>query len=85
MKRKSEFEGREIPDLINMNFEQPDLIPHDSNNKNSRYLSDFYNERPIGWGGQGHVYAATNRIDGITYAIKKVKLCQNKEENCKIL
>ncbi|KAF5838607.1 hypothetical protein DUNSADRAFT_2516 [Dunaliella salina] len=40
----------------------------------SRYRSDFKDEQLLGKGGFGLVVAATNVLDGLRYAIKKIKL-----------
>ena len=40
----------------------------------NRYLQDFSEGAPLGRGGYGHVVEATNKIDGRTYAIKRVPM-----------
>ncbi|XP_025936973.1 interferon-induced, double-stranded RNA-activated protein kinase isoform X3 [Apteryx rowi] len=42
-----------------------------------RFLTDFKNIVPIGEGGFGNVFKATARIDGKTYAVKRVHLTKN--------
>lgn len=50
----------------------------------SRYQTDFIELEKIGEGGFGHVWKARHKLDGNIYAIKKVKLSNNNEENRRI-
>ncbi|KAI9350935.1 kinase-like domain-containing protein [Obelidium mucronatum] len=40
----------------------------------SRYLEDFEEVRPLGKGGFGQVWCVRNKLDGMEYAVKRVKL-----------
>jgi hypothetical protein len=51
----------------------------------SRYSTDFIELDKIGNGSFGIVYAAKNKLDNTNYAIKKIPLNFNTEENYKIL
>ncbi|KAJ3139131.1 Eukaryotic translation initiation factor 2-alpha kinase [Physocladia obscura] len=42
----------------------------------SRYKEDFEEMRPLGKGGFGQVWCVRNRLDGVQYAVKRVKLGQ---------
>ena len=54
-------------------------------NQISRYANDFDEIEEIGKGGFGIVYKAQHKLDGNIYAIKKIKLSRNNEENKRIL
>ena len=54
-------------------------------NQISRYANDFDELEEIGKGGFGIVYKAQHKLDGNIYAIKKIKLSRNNEENKRIL
>lgn len=51
----------------------PDLL-FDLNIQNSRYRNDFVEIAMLGRGGFASVYRARNKLDGIEYAIKKIRL-----------
>ncbi|KAJ3017907.1 UNVERIFIED_CONTAM: Eukaryotic translation initiation factor 2-alpha kinase [Siphonaria sp. JEL0065] len=42
--------------------------------QSSRYLEDFEELRPLGKGGFGQVWCVKNKLDGMEYAVKRVKL-----------
>jgi hypothetical protein len=46
----------------------------DGNKSNSRYLSDFEELGMLGRGGFGSVMKVRNKLDGLTYAVKRIKL-----------
>ena len=54
-------------------------------NQKKRYANDFDEIEEIGKGGFGIVYKAQHKLDGNIYAIKKIKLSRDNEENKRIL
>ncbi|KAJ3357666.1 hypothetical protein HDU83_004821 [Entophlyctis luteolus] len=51
----------------------------------SRYREDFEEMRPLGKGGFGQVWCVRNKLDGVEYAVKRVKLKEHGRSLEKIL
>ncbi|KAI9094964.1 kinase-like domain-containing protein, partial [Phlyctochytrium arcticum] len=51
-----------------------DLSPPLWDTRTSRYTDDFVQLQPLGHGAFGHVYKVRNRLDGVEYAVKKIKI-----------
>ena len=51
--------------------------------KSGRYYSDYEDLGAVGRGGFGHVYKARNRLDGMIYAVKKIRLDGDELQNRK--
>jgi hypothetical protein len=53
---------------------------HNLSVQNSRYKNDFVEENLLGKGGFASAFRARNRLDGIDYAVKKIRLGNDIEE-----
>lgn len=53
---------------------------HNLSVQNSRYKNDFIEMNLLGKGGFASAFRARNRLDGIDYAVKKIRLGNNIEE-----
>ena len=53
---------------------QTDLALHPGLQLQSRYCREFRQERLLGRGGFGCVYQATNKLDRVTYAVKRIEI-----------
>lgn len=61
----------------------PTLAP--SQGSASRYSEEFNEKRRLGKGGQGTVFVAHRSLDGIDYAVKKVRLPQRGKDRDRVL
>lgn len=66
------------------NNEEP-FEPSGSSSFTSRFLEDFEVIRLLGKGAYGRVFEARKRIDGIHYAVKRIKLPAKNGNRTKVM
>ncbi|KYQ91316.1 putative protein serine/threonine kinase [Tieghemostelium lacteum] len=75
--------GGERPSNDSILLDNPALT--NPNKSSSRYLNDFEELELLGRGGFGQVVKVRNNLDGRFYAVKKIKLNSNQNQNKRIL